>query len=315
MASDPQSKRLRLMIDSELDQPTADNARDAAGPDLAPHLGRDDLIDDDFDDDFDEEDIEPGPRRRVLPMVVAALVLISAGGGAWYAYTSGIGTAPPEELPLIRADIGPIKERPITPGGMEVPYQDKLVLNEISPDPAKPQVERLLPPPEVPKPPLPAIAQTPAPTTGAPGGVGSTLAPAGGPKAQQRANLPLPAPPEPETAETVAQQPPAAAPRAPAAKSAAAPAPVPTQTAALGGFVVQLASLKDRNGIGAEWVRLQKAFPLWLGDKTLAVQTVDLGNRGVYHRIRAGFFKDQASAAAMCAQLKSKQQDCIVAKR
>ena len=56
MASDPQSKRLRLMIDSELDQPTADNARDAAGPDLAPHLGWDDLIDDDFDDDFDEDD-------------------------------------------------------------------------------------------------------------------------------------------------------------------------------------------------------------------------------------------------------------------
>ena len=47
----------------------------------------------------------------------------------------------------------PVKVKPENPGGMEVPYQDRLVLNQPqSGDAANASVERLLPPPETPKP-------------------------------------------------------------------------------------------------------------------------------------------------------------------
>ena len=90
------------------------------------------------------------PRRRVLPMVVALITLAGFAGIVWYAYDWGLGQVDTARLPVILADSEPIKSRPESPGGLEVPNQDTLVLNEVVPDPAKPQVERLLPPPETP---------------------------------------------------------------------------------------------------------------------------------------------------------------------
>ena len=76
--------------------------------------------------------------------------------------------------------------------------------------------------------------------------------------------------------------------------------------------MIQLASLKDKSLVGGEWVRLQKAFPSQLDDKRLVLQSADLGTKGVYHRLRVGYYKDQASAAAACQDFKARNQDCIV---
>ena len=93
------------------------------------------------------------PRRRALPMVVALVALAGFAGMVWYAYDWGLDQVETARLPVILAEPEPIKSRPESPGGLEVPHQDKLVLNEVVPDPEKPQVERLLPPPETPRPP------------------------------------------------------------------------------------------------------------------------------------------------------------------
>lgn len=354
MASDPQAERIRLVI-----EPPDDGGDRAQDGDPDGHVRPEDTIDlgrleDEMEYEFEDEDGEGRPRRRLLlPLGLASLALAGFGAITWYAYQNVMGGADEEMMPLIQADAGPIKTRPASPGGLEVPYQDKLVLNQMSPDPSKPQVERLLPPQEVPKPPvlkpeaLPAAAPTtqgqaaaesqaaaPVPTVAAPapkalapkvtaaGPVKKTedaaktapanasggLAPAAG---SETAAPATPAVAAPKAAQVETLLPPkAAAPKAPEPKM-----PKATQTAAIaGGYLVQFASLKDKRLAGGEWVRLQKAFPTLLKDKKMVLQQADLGSRGIFHRVRAGYFADRAAAAALCQAIKAKNQACIVIK-
>jgi cell division septation protein DedD len=297
----------------------------------------------DLDDDppgADRPGDDPGedgpPRARLLPILIALLALAGFGAVVWYAYTWGIGAVGDEELPVIHAEQGPIKSRPESPGGLQVPNQESLVLNNEEPDPNKPQVERLLPPPETPLPPKPQAAAPAEPAAGA-GQRPAIAAPVIDvePKAVEEPSLPpppsaatqtaaapekpatVPAPPGKDTALPAAPAKQTAAPAAPAKQTATPTAPA-EQTAALppaGRFVVQLASLKDKGRVEVTWADLQKAYPGLLGDKRLVVQNVDLGSRGVYHRVQAGTFPDRASAQAFCDRLKARKQDCLVVKR
>lgn len=117
---------------------------------------RDDLDYDTRDDAYDYPPERPErPRRRLLPLLLAGGGIALFSGVIWYAYTAGKQTAvgPDGVTPLIQANQAPTKQRPDQPGGMEVPHQDKLVYDRLTPDAsAPPAVERLLPPPEAPVP-------------------------------------------------------------------------------------------------------------------------------------------------------------------
>jgi cell division septation protein DedD len=82
-----------------------------------------------------------------------------------------------------------------------------------------------------------------------------------------------------------------------------------------GGFVVQLISIRSRDRARPAWAKLQKAHPALLGNRELSIQKADLGDRGVYYRVRAGFFAERASASDFCNALKTRGQDCLVTKR
>ncbi len=281
------------------------------GPGARPGQGPERRMDDSSDDAETEDGGGKKRRGRLLPVLLVLLVLAGFAGLVWYAYTWGIGGFAPQELPLIQAEPGPVKSRPESPGGLEVPHQDKLVLNEVQPDPDKPQVERLLAPPETPKPPKPAAAPE--------------IPPPPAPPAAEVTEPPSAAEPPPETepppAPSAAERAPTPPPEAEAKPAPEATPPKPAeepQTATAppaGAYVVQLASLKERAGVEPAWARLQKAFPSLLGDRRLSVQTVDLGSRGTFHRVRAGFFPDRAAADKLCARLKAEKQDCFVAER
>ncbi|MCH8809032.1 MAG: SPOR domain-containing protein [Proteobacteria bacterium] len=281
------------------------------------------------------------PRRRVLPMVVALITLAGFAGIVWYAYNWGLGQVDTARLPLILAEPEPIKSRPESPGGLEVPHQDKLVLNEVVPDPEKPQVERLLPPLETPRPPkAPSAAEVEIATGTLDEPIRSAVPPPPAPVPERSeaeapqipaaapSPPPEPAPPEPVlvppqvAAQPAAPEPAAPEPAAPEPAATAEPAsPVQTgavQTAARtpsGAYVVQLAALRARDGTRPAWARLQRAHPMLLGDRELTVQEVDLGERGIFYRVQAGFFPERAGASALCRALKARQQDCLVVKR
>jgi hypothetical protein len=306
--------------------------------------------------EFDPRDLEPSlPKReerpvrsKLAPILIAAVALTGFGGVVWYAYDQGIRqSGPPAITPLIKADTSPTKIRPEQPGGMEVPHQDKLVLNTLA-DGNKagaPQVERLLPPPESPLPRPAPTAQPPVMTPQAPATAanGAGLPPRIGPTPPAPAPGAVTAPVTPPPAATAAAPPaPAAAPRdavqssgssgaastqtaaAPGAtqpapkpaaeKPKAVPAAAPSATGG-GGFKVQLVSVKAQDQTNQEWARLQRTYPQ-LASLKMSVTRVDLGEKGIWYRIYAGPLSDAGAAGDLCGAIKAKDQSqgCVVVK-
>jgi hypothetical protein len=82
-----------------------------------------------------------------------------------------------------------------------------------------------------------------------------------------------------------------------------------------GRYVAQLAALQSEAGVEGAWRRYASRAPDLFRDARMDVERADLGPRGVYHRIRAGYFADRENAARFCERIRQMGQDCIVAAR
>lgn len=255
--------------------------------------------------------------RRALIMGLVLLAFAAFGALIWYAYATSRSPVAAGEAPLIQADRSPTRIRPEQPGGLEVPYQDRLVLRSIDPDAPAPVVEQLLPPPEqpmeVPEPPVPVPAPvaTPSPAI-------STAAPPAEDDLQlavRPRGQAVPPPAETAHEETAVETPsaPAPQPEPPAAPVEAAPAaePAPVTQPSQGGVHIQMAAVRTEEAARGEWVRLQGQFPDLLGGLQLRVQEADLGERGIFYRVQAGPL-DEARAEQVCGGLKAQNTDCIL---
>ena len=90
----------------------------------------------------------------------------------------------------------------------------------------------------------------------------------------------------------------------PVAPTSSAPA------ANTGDFVVQLSSQRSEDGARTNFRRLQQRHSVLAG-YSLNIQRADLGDRGVYHRVRVGPFA-RSDANTLCERVKSQGGDCIV---
>jgi cell division protein FtsN len=127
-----------------------------------------------------------------------------------------------------------------------------------------------------------------------------------------QATAPAPAAPE-NSAAVAAPEPAAPAPAAEEARTVEKPA-VTAKPASKGAFVLQLQSLRDEKSARASWAHLTKRYAA-LSGHALDIEKADLGDKGVWYRVRAAGFATKAAAASTCAKLKSAGQDCIVKKR
>lgn len=82
-----------------------------------------------------------------------------------------------------------------------------------------------------------------------------------------------------------------------------------------GPYVVQLAALQSEACVDAAWRRIAARSPQLFASARLDVERADLGPRGVYHRVRAGYFAERDDAARFCERLRRMGQDCIVVTR
>ena len=285
------------------------------------------------EDDYDDFLAPPPPagppprqRSRILPVFIALLALAGFAALLWYAYSWGVGGTDSANIPLVTAEQTPAKIAPEEPGGMEIPNQDKQVLNpEEGANPST--VERLLPPPEEPSP--PQVSAEPAPqlpekqeAVDAQGTGSAVTAPEQGstaPQAPQSAPQP-PAAPAPEQAPEQAPAQPAEQPvqqpaAAPEQQAQAEPPPPQLTEPPAGSFVMQLASVRSPDTARSEWARMQAEHDLLLGDMPLFIQQVELEGRGTYFRIQTGPFPSRSTAQDLCAQLKTAGQDCLVTQR
>ena len=277
--------------------------------------------------------------RSALRFLLYFAVVFAAGTGAgWYYVGTQFLTGDDSGIPFIKADRGPVKVRPISPGGMEVPDRDKLVYDRMQGNGERPRVERLLPAPETPLPPpgrdLPRQMEAAAPAPDSAKDLAAAapapdsakdlaaVAPAAGPVAPPPAKAgtsrappvhagpsapPGPAAATPTVEEVLAAVRPPPAPSPPAPKE-------PAKTASTApAYRVQLAAVRSLKRAQGEWDRLRRKNTDLLGNLALSVVKADLGpTKGMFYRLRAGPLADEAAARTLCAKLAARKVGCLI---
>jgi hypothetical protein len=79
-----------------------------------------------------------------------------------------------------------------------------------------------------------------------------------------------------------------------------------------GGMMVQVSSQRSQDAAQATFRDLQARYPSILGGYGINVQRADLGDRGIYYRVRVGPFAS-TNAQSLCTELKNAGGDCILA--
>ena len=265
---------------------------------------------------------DPGRFRRIGLVLVATAIVTASATGMWLAYEQGVRKGVQMAPPLIRADNSPIKIVPDSPGGMQVPHQDKTVYNRLSGKPETVEAERLLPPPEV-------IVKKPAPapepeTKAEPDPEKAKAEPevAVEPKVAVKTvksvakEIPLVPKPAPEAAKPVVvakKKPPVVKTAAVTAKPSA-PVKKAKPLTKPGQHMIQVGAYRTAAKATTGWNSLVKANKALLGGLSPLVVRADLGSRGVFHRLRAGPVDGPEAAAALCSRLKKRKVGCLVIK-
>lgn len=278
------------------------------------------------------------PERAVLVkggIAAAALAVLTIA--IVMAYDAGHQRGSKEALPVVAADPAPTRVQPDSPGGLQIPHQDKLVYQRVSPGGvASPGQEKVLPAPEepmakpAPEPPAPtAVARAPGPARTSETGrtsnaVSAQLPPTPPLGALNEKRPPIgapaapgtpPAPPVGQSAPVAAQPPSATAPRpaGPPTQVAVAPA-IPAPSATPGsGFRVQLGSFKNEAAASEGWRRVADRHKDVLAGQPMTVARADLGgDKGIVFRVQVGNFATRDDAVRLCDYLKERRQDCLI---
>ncbi|WP_026380236.1 SPOR domain-containing protein [Afifella pfennigii] len=126
------------------------------------------------------------------------------------------------------------------------------------------------------------------------------------------ANLPAPRPAPPALQAPEPTATPTATMTAPEPQVAAVETqPVVTETPPA-GWAVQVSSQRSEEQARASFTSLQQRFPTLLGDQQPYIQEADLGDKGVYYRVRVGPMADRNAAISLCEDLKSAGGSCFV---
>lgn len=264
-------------------------------------------------DEFETFDArEEENRRGTLLLTTAIAVLVLFVGVVWSAFNQGVRER--DEAPRLLAEVEPYRERPADPGGEETPDTDLDVYNRLTGDndgdedvSPRPAAEEPL---EDTRPSL-RIETVDADATEA---------------AQSEANRQIEATPleEPTTDVTPRQAPerpqrqadPEPETRQPEPQlSQPDPDPVVPAAAPSGDWVVQIASFRSEADAEAAWLAFQGRFSdisMGLGPD---VVSVEIAERGTYHRLRIAAFSSRDDAVSFCSTLQGRGQDCLVARR
>jgi cell division septation protein DedD len=283
--------------------------------------GEDEHYELDTSDEFHTYDATEGSGggRAVFIFLALIVVVLAFGGVLYLAYQQGMREGIRNAPPLIESDGTPMKVAPNDPGGMEIPNTDKLIYDRLNgDDTAEAGVEHLLPRAEEPL----AIEERSATpdvpgVTPSDGGI-EVLPPAIDVVPDPETLAPVPASPAVPGQPTSIIPVPVAPSSRDAATTRQAPEVLPVEpspAATTGNFVVQIAAFRDVPRAEEEFTKLQAAHPDLLSQLRSDIERADLGERGIYFRLRVGPFETKDGAASLCTRLKGRGQDCIVRER
>lgn len=253
---------------------------------------------------FDAREGEPERRGPIL-LFAAVAVLVLFAALVWNAYRLGVRER--DEAPVILAEDQPYRQRPADPGGYETPGQDieAYELRTGPEDGAEPDSETagLRPGPEEPvvTPPQPAESALPDVVVET---VDADAVEDDAPAAERE-------PARSEPAPRLEEREPAPAEPDPAVEPAPQTAPVPVT----GDYVVQIAAFRSQQEAEEAWLDFTTRFPDLAAQRRPSIVRADLGERGIYYRLRIAAFETRQAASDYCTTLSARGQDCLVARR
>lgn len=256
------------------------------------------------------------PRQRGLWMGLLFVAVAGSASGGWYFYGERMLRGDDAEVPVIHAAEGPVKVRPENPGGMAIPDRDKLVYDRMKGGVEEPRVERLLPPPELPKtPPVPVA--TPEPEVAVVEAPKAIEKPKELPKPQKlepgKVKQKKPVVKEVENTEPAVVVNTDVIPKAETPKPVAKPSAANVSSAFGLAYQIQIAAVRSDEKAQAEWKRLKKKHGDLLGGFSLNVVRVDLGvDKGIFYRLRAGPIAGEDVAKALCQNLAKRKVGCLI---
>ncbi len=237
--------------------------------------------------DLQDDEVDDARARLPLLIVIALLVLASFAAVVWLAYNQGLERGLVATPAVIDAPAIPIRTLP-PEDSVSVAYTGLKIYN----DPVPPDEE--------------AEASILAEASPAPSAAPQPEAPSNAaPQAQAVAAVTAQpaAPPQPEQP-TV---PPAVAPTAaPLQGATAAPA-------ASGGAVLQVGAYPSEAMALEAWDSFQLQHGRLFAGLTEDIQRADLGENGIWYRVRIGPFSDDVTASAACEDLIANGGGCFVA--
>ena len=261
-----------------------------------------------FDDDYYGRASRSGRGRSygfLLGLLVGTAVAVTFG---YLAFNSpSKPTTVSGEPSVIRAESTPYKIKPADPGGMQVANQDKLVYDRVAKGKAPQQVENLLPPVEEPQKPPPKPAEiTPNSTI-------TILKEQPAMEKKEEDGLTEVQPPEIDPLETAMEEITSEITKTPATSSEITE--TKPQTADTnwsdGVYLVQLAAVMSKEAAEGEWKRLVDEHQGLLGSLRHVVLEADLGDRGIFYRLRVGPLGDRSEADELCGTLTAQNVPCI----
>ncbi len=258
-----------------------------------------------FEDDYRGFDIrEDEASRGPLILALAICVLLIFAGVVWNTYRQGV-RPDAGALPRVLAESGPYKTRPADPGGRPVPHTDKQFYNAMDgtetaaagssrADQAVTLAggdlsDQLQDPPE-------------ASALGIPLREIASVSPAAGSPEPGPATARLR--PEPGIIAAVTTR--APDPQGPLSSEAR------FNFMEEGPWFVQLAALRSEQAAEAAWRRVTASAPELYHGANRRIQRADLGQDGVFWRLRVGAFADRSEAAAFCEAVREAGSNCIV---
>ena len=222
-------------------------------------------------------------RRGMYILIGSILALLAIATVIFVTYQPG--TRDRGEPPRIKADNQPFKVEPADPGGVQTPDQDKSVYDVMA---GKNVDESVVTVPGAEEPlqmPKSANIQVDSPRAVSP-----------------RVEVTTPAP------KPVAKPKPSVTVTAPRTAT-----PVATGD---GDYLVQVASLRSAEAAADSWVTLSRKFNNELVSGLYSdIAQADLGDKGIFYRLRVAGLADKNAAEQLCAQFKARGQACLVKKR
>ncbi len=254
-----------------------------------------------------ENDDDSRGMSKWFPTILLLVAVAGFVSLAWYSYQVGKESVKEEDLLVVEAEDTPVKEKPLDPGGMKFPNQDKTIFETFSNNQQPAKVERVLPAPEE-----PIVTNTETEKTIEKNKTSQIENKAISEETIDVQKIEASGIDDKKTAEIKTAEKPVEQKELKETKTEKKIEPAKDKIQAKSsGQKIQLGAYGSDKEARDVWVKIQKKFPE-LSVKSPIIVRADIVGKGTFYRLRVGGFSGKDSAKSLCKTLSSKGQACIL---